>query len=277
MDRQLILDIANKLTAEEQGWDSALLPSTAQIDAFVGTVRQLVFLQTSGEAAAATLIAQAARQLTLLVQSTLGDGDEQQAAMTARRIVESLPELRQLLRSDVQAIADRDPAAESLNEVASCYPGATAMLHYRIAHALASLGLSLLPRIISERAHSLTGIDIHPSATIGASFAIDHGTGIVIGATARIGHHVMLYQGVTLGAKRFEHDDSGRLLNGPRHPIVEDYVTIYSNTSVLGRITIGHHSVLGGNLWITHDVAPNSHVRQPKPIQHVGFIDGEGI
>lgn len=275
MNSEIIQRIAHTLASEEQGWTPSLLPSSGAIDSFIDIIRQIVFLPTCEEVVAATLIVQGIQQLVDLISC---DGRKEKDAMAiAHRFAGQLPELRQLLRSDVEAIADRDPAAKSLSEVASCYPGATAMLHYRVAHALSGMGLPLLARIISERAHSLTGIDIHPSATIGASFAIDHGTGIVIGATARIGHHVMLYQGVTLGAKRFEHDDSGRLVDGPRHPIVEDYVTIYSNTSVLGRIRIGYHSVLGGNLWITHDVAPNSHVRQPKPIQHVGFIDGEGI
>ena len=275
MDSQTIQHIARTLATEDDTWTTSTLPSTAQIDSFIDTVRQIVFLPTRDEVIAVTLIVEAIRQLEQLISRGACPDDE--ATATAHRFAGHLPELRRLLRSDVEAIAERDPAAQSLSEVASCYPGATAMLHHRVAHCLSLLGRPLLARIISERAHSLTGIDIHPSATIGASFAIDHGTGIVVGATARIGHHVMLYQGVTLGAKRFEHDDRGRLVDGPRHPIVEDYVTIYSNTSVLGRVCIGHHSVLGGNLWITHDVAPHSQVRQSKPIQHVGFIDGEGI
>ena len=188
-----------------------------------------------------------------------------------------LPEVRDLLQEDVKAITERDPAASSTVEVMCCYPAIVAMIHHRVAHLLHQLDVPLIPRIITERAHSATGIDIHPAATIGRAFAIDHGTGIVIGATAIIGNHVMLYQGVTLGAKNFPQDDGGQLLDLPRHPIIEDNVTIYANTTVLGRITIGHNSVIGGNLWITHDVAPFSTVRQSKPITHIGFIDGEGI
>lgn len=221
------------------------------------------------------------RQLAQQVLIVATQADEQEAAAHADVIVqgllEQLADIRQLLLSDVEAVALNDPAASSQVEVISCYPAITAMLHHRIAHALYKLGLPLLPRIISERAHSITGIDIHPAAQIGASFGIDHGTGIVIGATTIIGHHVMLYQGVTLGARNFQHDADGRLLNEPRHPIIEDHVTIYSNTSVLGRIRIGHHSVIGGNLWITHDVPPQSQIRQSRPERHTLFIDGAGI
>ena len=272
MSTSKLLQIARRLTAEEQ-WDSVVpLPSAADVDNFLAIMRQLVFLPATDELNTAALLNDAVKQLTLLAHDITPD-----SRTIAERFANGVATLRTLLRSDAEAIVERDPAAASIGEVVSCYPGVTAILHYRVAHALTELGLPLLPRIISERAHALTGIDIHPSATIGASFAIDHGTGIVVGATARIGHHVMLYQGVTLGAKRFEHDADGRLVDGPRHPVVGDYVTIYSNTSVLGRVSVGHHSVIGGNLWITNDVPPYSQVRQSKPIQHVGFIDGEGI
>jgi serine O-acetyltransferase len=231
-----------------------------------------------------TAIAEINAQLRQLAQQVLivaTQADEQDAAahadVIAQGLLEQLADIRQLLLSDVEAVALNDPAAGSSVEVICCYPAITAMLHHRIAHALHKLGLPLLPRIISERAHSITGIDIHPAAQIGASFGIDHGTGIVIGATTIIGHHVMLYQGVTLGARNFQHDADGRLLNEPRHPIIEDHVTIYSNTSVLGRIRIGHHSVIGGNLWITHDVPPQSQIRQSRPERHTLFIDGAGI
>lgn len=199
------------------------------------------------------------------------------ADKVASRLIGMLPSIGQLLRSDINAVVTNDPAVTSAFEVISCYPAFTAMLHYRVAHALLGLGVPLLPRIITERAHSATGIDIHPAAQIGAAFGIDHGTGIVIGATAIIGTGVMIYQGVTLGAKNFARDAHGQMIDVPRHPIVEDNVTIYSNTSLLGRIRIGHDSVIGGNLWITHDVLPYSHVRQSRPIQHIGFSDGEGI
>ena len=132
------------------------------------------------------------------------------------------------------------------------------MIHYRMAHCLLKLGVPILPRIITELAHSLTGIDIHPGAQIGEYFSIDHGTGVVIGETAIIGNHVQLYQGVTLGAKSFKFDENGNPINIPRHPIIEDNVVIYSNTSVLGRITIGHDSIIGGNVWLTLDLPPHS-------------------
>ena len=195
----------------------------------------------------------------------------------AQAFVEHLPELIRRVRSDIVAIAENDPAATSVHEVALCYPAVTAMLCYRTAHQLHRLGQPLLARIITEQAHSQTGIDIHPAATIGEAFAIDHGTGVVIGSTAIVGNHVTIYQGVTLGARHFSRDADGRLADKPRHPIVEDHVTIYSNTSVLGRIRIGHHSVIGGNLWITHDVEAQSVIRQQKPVKHLSFSDGAGI
>ncbi|MFZ3088603.1 MAG: serine O-acetyltransferase EpsC, partial [Methylotenera sp.] len=158
-----------------------------------------------------------------------------------------------------------DPAARSLDEVLVCYPGISAIVHYRLAHELHKLGLPLIARIISELAHSATGIDIHPGAAIGEGFFIDHGTGVVIGETAIIGHHVRLYQAVTLGAKRFPTDEQGHLIKGSaRHPILEDHVVIYAGATILGRITIGESSVIGGNVWLTRSVPPNSHITQAK-------------
>ena len=188
-----------------------------------------------------------------------------------------LPEICRLLNSDVQAVAENDPAVKGEMEIVFCYPAVTAMLHYRTAHALLELGVEVLPRMLTEMAHSSTGIDIHPGASIGAYFAIDHGTGIVIGETSVIGEHVMLYQGVTLGAKNFHYDEAGLPLNLPRHPIIEDNVTVYSNTSILGRVRIGHDSVIGGNVWLTHDVPPGSRILQRKAVSAALFSDGEGI
>ena len=176
----------------------------------------------------------------------------------SQQFIESIPELRRLLGTDVKAIFDGDPAALSHEEVILCYPSLVAMIHYRMAHRLLELGVPILPRIITELAHSLTGIDIHPGARIGEYFSIDHGTGVVIGETAIIGNHVQLYQGVTLGAKSFKFDENGNPINVPRHPIIEDNVVIYSNTSVLGRVTIGHDSIIGGNVWLTQDLPPYS-------------------
>ena len=194
----------------------------------------------------------------------------------ALQLIETLPEIKRLLYTDVQAMFDNDPAAVNYGEIIFSYPVSNAMTHYRIAHRLHELQVPVIPRIITELAHSETGIDIHPGARIGEYFAIDHGTGVVIGETCIIGNHVTLYQGVTLGSKSFKKDTDGNMLNIPRHPIIEDYVTIYSNASILGRITIGHHSVIGGNIWVTHDVAPNSRVQQSKAVE-THFEGGLGI
>lgn len=173
----------------------------------------------------------------------------------ARSFVEQLPELRKLLATDVIAMYRNDPAAHNLGEVILCYPGMRAITNYRIAHLLETLNVPLIPRMITELAHSETGIDIHPGATIGHSFAIDHGTGVVIGATAILGHNVTLYQGVTLGAKNFPQEEDGSLVKGiARHPILGDNVVVYANATILGRITIGNNTTIGGNLWVTKDV-----------------------
>ena len=199
-----------------------------------------------------------------------------EAEQKALQFIDSLPEIKRILYTDVQAMFDNDPAAPNYGEVIFCYPSMNTMTHYRIAHRLHELQVPVIPRIITELAHSKTGIDIHPGARIGEYFAIDHGTGVVIGETAIIGNHVTLYQGVTLGAKSFKYDEQGNMLNIPRHPIIEDYVTVYSNASILGRITIGHHSVIGGNIWITNSVPPYSRIQQSKAID-VAFQDGAGI
>ncbi|MBQ8715939.1 MAG: serine acetyltransferase [Prevotella sp.] len=196
----------------------------------------------------------------------------QEAAKLATEFIDELPEIKRLLYTDVQAMFDNDPAAPNYGEVIFCYPVVNTMIHYRIAHKLHQLHVPVIPRIITEQAHSKTGIDIHPGATIGEYFAIDHGTGVVIGETCIIGNHVTLYQGVTLGAKSFKYDEQGNMLNVPRHPIIEDNVTVYSNASILGRITIGHHSVIGGNIWVTHDVPPYSRIQQSKAVE--GSFDG---
>jgi serine O-acetyltransferase len=180
-----------------------------------------------------------------------------------RAFAAQLPAVRALLVSDMHAAFQGDPAATSVSEILLCYPGMTAIVHYRLAHALHKLGSPLLARLIADIAHSRTGIDIHPGAEIGAAFFIDHGTGVVIGETTVIGQGVRLYQAVTLGAKRFPTDDDGVLIKGhARHPIVEDEVVIYAGATVLGRITIGKGSTIGGNVWLTHSVPPGSNVSQ---------------
>jgi len=188
-----------------------------------------------------------------------------EAENISAEFITELPNLRNILSSDVIASFNGDPAAESLDEVLYCYPGIRAISNYRIAHKLLELGVPMIPRMITEMAHSETGIDIHPAATIGSSFAIDHGTGLVIGATAIIGKNVKLYQGVTLGARSFPLDEHGHPIKGiPRHPILKDNVIVYSNATILGRITIGENATIGGNLWVTDDIAPNARVIQSK-------------
>ena len=201
---------------------------------------------------------------------------EEQAEGLALRFIDELPEIKRMLYTDVEAMFDNDPAAQTYGEVIFSYPVVNAMTHYRTAHALHQMEIPIIPRIITEQAHSKTGIDIHPGASIGEYFAIDHGTGVVIGETCIIGNHVTLYQGVTLGAKSFKYDANGNMLNVPRHPIIEDYVTVYSNASILGRITIGHHSVIGGNIWVVNNVPPYSRIQQSKAVD-LSFQGGLGI
>ncbi|MFG6427349.1 MAG: serine O-acetyltransferase [Muribaculaceae bacterium] len=188
----------------------------------------------------------------------------EEASLLALQFIDELPEIKRLLFTDVEAMYDNDPAADNYAEIILSYPVVNAMVHYRSAHVLLKLGIPVIPRVITELAHSTTGIDINPGATIGEYFAIDHGTGVVIGETCIIGNHVTLYQGVTLGAKNFSLDSNGHPLNIPRHPIIEDNVTIYSNSTILGRITVGHDSVIGGNIWLTHSVEPWSRIVQQK-------------
>jgi serine O-acetyltransferase len=175
----------------------------------------------------------------------------------------ALPRLRILLDTDVIAAYEGDPAAHSVDEVLLCYPGIVAVIHHRLAHHLHQSGLPLIARVIAEIAHSDTGIDIHPGAQIGSGFFIDHGTGVVIGETSVIGKRVRLYQAVTLGAKRFKVGENGALEKGEaRHPILEDEVVVYAGATILGRITIGKGSSIGGNVWLTHSVPPNSNITQ---------------
>ena len=186
-----------------------------------------------------------------------------QANNIVRSFAAALPNLRRILDVDIQAAYQGDPAARSVDEVLLCYPGVLAIIHHRLAHRLYQLDVPLLARIVAELAHSLTGIDIHPGAEIGSGFFIDHGTGVVIGETAVIGERVRIYQAVTLGAKTFPADDKGHLQKGlPRHPIVEDEVVICAGATVLGRITIGKGSTIGGNVWLTRSVPAGSSITQ---------------
>jgi serine O-acetyltransferase len=188
-----------------------------------------------------------------------------------------LPAVQKELSLDIQAAFEGDPAAVTADEAIFCYPGILAITNYRLAHELYRLKVPVIPRIMTEHAHSLTGIDIHPGAIIGEGFFMDHGTGVVIGETCIIGRRVKLYQGVTLGAKSFPKDSDGNPVKGvPRHPIVEDDVTVYSNATLLGRITIGKGSVIGGNVWLTHSVPAGARVSQGR-LKEETFMDGGGI
>lgn len=202
---------------------------------------------------------------------------EERATEMARSFITKLPQIRTLLLTDVEAAYDGDPAAKTHGETIFCYPSVRALTNHRIAHELYLLGVDIIPRIIGEMAHSDTGIDIHPGATIGKRFFMDHGTGTVIGETCVIGDNVRVYQGVTLGAKSFPKGDDERLIKGlPRHPLVEDEVIIYAGATILGRVTIGKGAVIGGNVWITRDVPAGSQIVQSRAMQQ-SFIDGGGI
>jgi serine O-acetyltransferase len=201
---------------------------------------------------------------------------KEQSQTLAFRFLEQLPAIKYRLSTDVKAIFNSDPATKSFGEIIFCYPAVKAILNYRIAHELYAMNIPLIPRIITELAHLETGIDIHPGAQIDEYFSMDHGTGVVIGQTAIIGKHVTLYQGVTLGAKSFILNEQGHPIDVPRHPILEDHVTVYSNSSILGRITIGHGTIIGGNVWLTKSVPPNSRILQTKAIE-LDLTDGAGI
>ena len=181
----------------------------------------------------------------------------------AMKFMQRIPAIRDMLAEDARAAYEGDPAATSPGETVFCYPSMLTLIHHRIAHELYALHVPIIPRIIGEMAHSRTGIDIHPGAQIGENFFIDHGTGVVIGETCIIGKGCRLYQGVTLGALSFSKNEDGTLVKGiPRHPILEDNVTVYAGASILGRITIGKGSVIGGNVWLTHSVPEGSRIVQ---------------
>lgn len=259
------------------------LPSAADIKRIVGLCRALVFPGFFGEAATTERnlpfhVGLSLEELHSLLEAQVAAGvcfgsdstdcepfevRRGRAADIATAFVRRLPEVRRLLLADAEATFRGDPAAVSVSEVVFCYPGLKATANYRFAHELFLLGVPVVPRMITEMAHSETGIDIHPGASIGEGLMIDHGTGVVIGATAIIGRRVRIYQGVTLGARSFPTDESGDAIKGiPRHPVIGDDVVIYSNATLLGRITVGDRAVIGGNLWVTRDVAPGERILQ---------------
>ena len=293
------VDLLSKLTEQEVSMMPAIeapLPSVEQVKQIVSLVKNIIFpdyfnqrqpdetlrsynIGVHMQELARLLVKQIAHGLQFCEDCETTQTKAQvyaEAERLALLFIDALPEIKRLLYTDVQAMFDNDPAARNYGEVIFCYPVVNTMTHYRIAHKLHELNVPVIPRIITEQAHSKTGIDIHPGAQIGEYFAIDHGTGVVIGETCIIGNHVTLYQGVTLGAKSFKYDENGNMLNVPRHPIIEDYVTVYSNASILGRITIGHHSVIGGNIWVTNDVPPYSRIQQSKAVG-LAFDGGLGI
>ncbi len=302
MNNEILLKnvaLLSKLTQQEVSMmpaTEAPLPSVEQVKQIVTLVKSIIFPdyfnkrqpdETIRSYNIGVHMEELARRLTKQIAHGLQFCEDCEAIQTKQQVyqeaerltlefIDSLPEIKRLLYTDVQAMFDNDPAAPNYGEVIFCYPVMNTMTHYRMAHKLHELKVPVLPRIITELAHSKTGIDIHPGAQIGEYFAIDHGTGVVIGETCIIGNHVTLYQGVTLGAKSFKYDAQGNMLNVPRHPIIEDNVTVYSNASILGRITIGHHSTIGGNIWLTHDVPPYSRILQSKAVD-ASYDGGLGI
>jgi serine O-acetyltransferase len=232
------------------------------------------FVLASIESALPLLTAQVRMELAYNCAGSAEDPCDAEARGIIAGLAGRLPAIRRLLDTDLEAAFSGDPAARSVDEVLLCYPCVTAVIHHRIAHELYLLGAPLVARIVAEIAHSRTGIDIHPGAHIGESFFIDHGTGVVIGQTAIIGDRVRIYQAVTLGARSFRTDEAGNLVkDDPRHPIIEDDVTIYAGATILGRITVGKGAVIGGNVWLTRSVPAGSKVRQHKPSIEIASDD----
>jgi serine O-acetyltransferase len=264
------------------------LPSRIEVLAAIEAIRSAFFpgyferVRASARAFVEEKIAFARVALTEEVRRALsfatgGGPVNGQAAKMVEQFISRLPDVRRLAATDVEAAFVGDPALRNRDEAILSYPGLLSVTSQRLAHELYLLEVPLLPRMITEAAHSKSGIDIHPGATIGESFFIDHGTGVVIGETARIGDRVRVYQGVTLGAKTFPRDAQGRPVKGAdRHPIVEDDVVIYAEATILGRVTIGRGSVIGGNVWLTHSVPPGSRITQAAADAEA-FVGGGGI
>lgn len=270
-----------------------LLPSRTQVVEAVRTLQAVLFpgyhsaWDLGGEALrhyvgsgldrVAHSLEEQVRRVLVLEEGADEEEAVRRAGTVTRAFLGRLPEVRRRLLSDVQAAYEGDPAARSHDEIILSYPGLRAIVSHRLAHELYRLEVPLLARIVSEEAHGRTGIDIHPGARIGESFFIDHGTGVVIGETCIIGDRVRIYQGVTLGAKSFPLDEHGRPVKGiDRHPVVEDDVTIYSGATILGRVTIGRGSVIGGNVWLTRGVPAGSVVTQGQA-REARFDEGAGI
>jgi len=264
-DRPPRLPLRKVLTEIADGLGAALFPNRLGSPELTdGGIDH--YVRQTLDAALRKLQQQVRRELYYTVNlETDSNTTHEQATAITHAFAKRLPAIRNLLDRDVCAAYEGDPAARSVDEVLVCYPGISAIMYYRLAHELYRLGVPLIARMISEIAHSATGIEIHPGAQIGSCFFIDHGTGVVIGETAIIGKNVRLYQAVTLGAKRFPVDAHGALVKGnARHPIVEDDVVIYAGATILGRITIGRGSTIGGNVWLTHSVPPGSSISQAQ-------------
>lgn len=262
-----------KSTFDRRFYDRAqFIPSTKETVEIFCALKDFLYQYplVCNETACAAPLADLAPRLSKQIKNSLcllckEKGDCAACDKNAQQITHdffaALPAIQRLLVSDINAAYEGDPAAVSPVEPLLCYPGITAVTFQRMAHFLHERGVRLIPRIVTEYAHSITGIDIHPGAQIGPGFFIDHGTGVVIGETCVIGANVKLYQGVTLGAKSFPLDENGNPVKGiKRHPNLEDNVIIYAEATVLGNVTIGKNSVIGANKWVTHDVPPNTHI-----------------
>jgi serine O-acetyltransferase len=261
-------------------WHEMDLPSTIELQKLVDILREIIFPGYFGDSKVRAetinyIIGARIHLVYSILSKQINRGfcfyctdasDEcadckQKSRRLSREFISRLPLIKQKLALDAKAAFNGDPANPHISEAIFCYPSMAAITYHRIAHELIQLGVPLIPRIISEIAHSLTGIDIHPGAVIGEGFFIDHGTGVVIGETSIIGNNVRIYQGVTLGAKSFPLNAQGNPVKGiQRHPIVEDDVIIYANATILGRITIGKGAVIGGNVWVSEDVPPGTKV-----------------
>jgi len=272
--------LAELIALEPTGENSAdrhPLPSWSETAALLEDLRVLLLMDLT-PADVEQKLARATKALTAQLKTCLPPNDNDASATAlSDAFLTRLPDIRRDLQADTEIALQSDPAVTLRAEITLCYPGLKALAYYRIARALYRLEVPILPRLITEIAHSITGIDIHPGAQIGKRFFIDHGTGVVIGATCIIGSDVKVYQGVTLGALSFPRSEEGHIIKGQnRHPIIGDRVTIYSGATILGRITIGSDSVIGGNVWVTKDVPAMSNVMQQRSRQDC-YAGGGGI